>query len=175
MELSKRYLWLAAFQLFWFMCLVESYPDGVNLYKDWLRGKNEDDVERMIAEDQFEAPKLCKFYLLWSIAICLQCVEMCLFSVYFRTPSSFTDLGMGEPLEKRTVNRYKNMMLNKDSLDVPLMDDVEQTKEATRYFSPRITPKRSPGAILSWAIPAANRVRVISTNYRPPGINRPAA
>ncbi|XP_050071407.1 uncharacterized protein LOC126559315 [Anopheles maculipalpis] len=153
MEVSKRCLWLAAFQLFWFLCLVESYPDGVNLYKDWLRGKNEDDIERMIAEDQFEAPRL----------------------FFYRTPSSFTDLGMGEPLEKRTVNRYKNMMLNKDSLDVPLMDDVEQTKEATRYFSPRITPKRSPGAILSWAIPAANRVRVISTNYRPPGINRPAA
>uniref|UniRef100_A0A182M2I5 Uncharacterized protein n=1 Tax=Anopheles culicifacies TaxID=139723 RepID=A0A182M2I5_9DIPT len=126
MEVSKRYLWLAAFQLFWFMCLVESYPDGANLYKDWLRGKNEEDVERMIAEDQFEAPKLY-------------------------------------------------MMLTKDSLDVPLIDDVEQTKEATRFFFPRVNPKRSPGAILSWAIPAANRVRVISTNYRPPGINRPAA
>ncbi|XP_052889578.1 uncharacterized protein LOC128297901 [Anopheles moucheti] len=153
MEVSKRYLWLAAFQLFWFLCLVESYPDGANFYKDWLRGRNEEDVERMIAEDQFEAPKL----------------------FFYRTPSSYTDLGMGDPLEKRTVNRYKNMMLTKDSLDVPLIDDVEQTKEATRFFFPRVNPKRSPGAILSWAIPAANRVRVISTNYRPPGINRPAA
>uniref|UniRef100_A0A182JU16 Uncharacterized protein n=1 Tax=Anopheles christyi TaxID=43041 RepID=A0A182JU16_9DIPT len=150
MEVNKRYLWLVAFQLVWFTCLVESYPDGVNFYKgpyilthrdthlhrvtDWLRNKNEEDVERMIAEDQFEAPRLCK------------------------TPSSFTDLGMGEPLEKRTVNRYKNMMLTKDSLDAPLIDDAEQTKEATRFYFPRITPKRSPGAILSWAIPAANRV-----------------
>uniref|UniRef100_A0A182TYR5 Uncharacterized protein n=1 Tax=Anopheles melas TaxID=34690 RepID=A0A182TYR5_9DIPT len=126
MEVNKRCLWLFAFQLFWFLCLVESYPEGVNFYKDWLRNKNEDDVERMIAEDQFEAPKLY-------------------------------------------------MMLAKDNLDAPLTDDVEQTKEATRFYFPRITPKRSPGAILSWAIPAANRVRVISTNYRPPGINRPAA
>uniref|UniRef100_A0A182Q464 Uncharacterized protein n=1 Tax=Anopheles farauti TaxID=69004 RepID=A0A182Q464_9DIPT len=126
MELTKRYLWLAAMQMVWFICLAESYPDGVNYYKDWLRGKNDEDVERMIGEDQFDAPKLY-------------------------------------------------MMLNKDSLDAPLIDDVEQTKEATRFFFPRITPKRSPGAILSWAIPAANRVRVISTNYRPPGINRPAA
>lgn len=58
MEVNKRCLWLFAFQLFWFLCLVESYPEGVNFYKDWLRNKNEDDVERMIAEDQFEAPKL---------------------------------------------------------------------------------------------------------------------
>lgn len=97
MEVNKRCLWLFAFQLFWFLCLVESYPEGVNFYKgscmqsiafpfcclnktyqtvyslphppDWLRNKNEDDVERMIAEDQFEAPKLCKpvvlGYLLW--------------------------------------------------------------------------------------------------------------
>uniref|UniRef100_A0A182N447 Uncharacterized protein n=1 Tax=Anopheles dirus TaxID=7168 RepID=A0A182N447_9DIPT len=153
MEVTKRYLWLAAMQILWFVCLAESYPDGVNYYKDWLRGKNDDDAEQMIAEEQYEAPKL----------------------FFYRTPSNLADLEVGEPLEKRTVNRYKNMMLNKDSLDAPLIDDVEQTKEATRFFFPRITPKRSPGAILSWAIPAANRVRVISTNYRPPGINRPAA
>ncbi|XP_053680932.1 uncharacterized protein LOC128731815 [Anopheles nili] len=152
MEVNKRYLWLAAFQLFWSLCLVQSY-DSANLYKDWLRVKNDEDIDRMFAEDQFDAPRL----------------------FFYRTSDSFSDLGVGDPIEKRTVNRYKNMMLNKDSPDAPLLDDVEQTKEATRFFFPRITPKRSPGAILSWAIPAANRVRVISTNYRPPGINRPAA
>ncbi|XP_058116547.1 uncharacterized protein LOC131288362 [Anopheles ziemanni] len=153
MELSKRCLCVAVVQLLCALCAVESFPDGVNYYKDWLRGKNDEEMDAMIDDEPFEAPKL----------------------FFYRTPSSFTELGMGEPYNKRTVNKYKNMMLNKDNLDVPLIDDVEQTKEATRFFFPRITPKRSPGAILSWAIPAANRVRVVSTNYRPPGINRPAA
>ncbi|XP_052867433.1 uncharacterized protein LOC128273501 [Anopheles cruzii] len=154
MELCKRYLWLTALQLLWALCLAECYPDNGNFYKDLQRIKNEDDFERMNADDPFGTLKL----------------------LYYRTqPSAFADLGIGEPNEKRTVNKYKNMMLTKDSLDIPLMDDVEQAKEATRFFFPRVMPKRSPGAILSWAIPAANRVRVISTNYRPPGINRPAA
>ncbi|ETN58680.1 hypothetical protein AND_009742 [Anopheles darlingi] len=155
MELCKRYLWLAAFQLLWSLCIVECYPDGINFYKDLQRIKNDDELEGILTDEPVALPRI----------------------LYFRTPSSaFADIAdLTGAYEKRTVNKYKNMMLNKDSLDIPLMDDVEQTKEATRFFFPRVTPKRSPGAILSWAIPAANRVRVVSTNYRPPGINRPAA
>ncbi|XP_058467316.1 uncharacterized protein LOC131440233 [Malaya genurostris] len=94
---------------------------------------------------------------------------------FCRTPiSTFPDVNARDLYEKRTVNKYKNMMLNKDAIDT-LAEEPEEHKEAARFMFPRVAPKRTPGAILSWAIPAANRVRVISTNYRPPGMNRPAA
>lgn len=129
-------------------------PDGINFYKDMLRGKNdEDEYAAMLSEEDFGGPKL----------------------FFYRTPmNSLVDMS-SDGYEKRTVNKYKNMMLNKDALET-LIEEREQGKETARFFFPRVTsPKRSPGAILSWAIPAANRVRVINTNYRPPGMNRPAA
>uniref|UniRef100_A0A1Q3G5B7 Putative conserved secreted protein n=1 Tax=Culex tarsalis TaxID=7177 RepID=A0A1Q3G5B7_CULTA len=131
-------------------------PDGINIYKDILRVKNdEDDYAAMLSAEDFDEPKL----------------------VFYRTPlDSFADVSMNG-YDKRTVNRYKNMMLNKDAPDALLVDDpLLQGKDASsRMYFPRVSTKRNPGAILSWAIPAANRVRVFNTNYRPPGINRPAA
>lgn len=60
------------------------------------------------------------------------------------------------------------MMLNKDAPDALLLDDpLLQGKDvAGRMYFPRVSTKRSPGAILSWAIPAANRVSVIIHPFR---------
>ncbi|XP_055586542.1 uncharacterized protein LOC129739157 [Uranotaenia lowii] len=130
-------------------------PEGINVYKDILRGKSDEDYYDGTISEEGE-PKL----------------------FFFRTPvSSYAGLNLADTFEtygKRTFNKYKNMMLNKDVPEI-LIEDPEEIKESAKFYIPRIMPKRTPGAILSWAIPAANRVRVISTNYRPPGINRPAA
>ncbi|XP_038114309.1 uncharacterized protein LOC119768046 isoform X2 [Culex quinquefasciatus] len=152
---AGKYFWIGA-GLLQLVVLVLGAPDGINIYKDMLRVKNdEDDYAAMLSAEDFDEPKL----------------------VFYRTPlDSFSDVSM-TGYGKRTVNRYKNMMLNKDAPDALLLDDpLLQGKDvAGRMYFPRVSTKRSPGAILSWAIPAANRVRVFNTNYRPPGINRPAA
>lgn len=161
MEISRKYFWLGG--LLQLVVLLLSWqqsasasPDGINLYKDWIRNKNEDeDYAAMLSEEDFAEPKL----------------------FFYRTPvSPFTDYNINYPFDKRTFNKYKNMMINKDAPEVLLTEEREEpNKGAARFSFPRITPKRSPGAILSWAIPAANRVRVIPNSYRPPAINRPAA
>lgn len=86
--------------------------------------------------------------------------------------SAYTDLA--ESFGKRTVNKFKSnffecdnysevfevmfyfkdLMLNKDS-EGSLPADIEK-EIVSRFYIPRTTPKR--GAILSWAIPAANRL-----------------
>uniref|UniRef100_A0A8D8C062 (northern house mosquito) hypothetical protein n=1 Tax=Culex pipiens TaxID=7175 RepID=A0A8D8C062_CULPI len=145
---AGKYFWIGV-GLLQLVVLVLGAPDGINIYKDMLRVKNdEDDYAAMLSAEDFDEPKL----------------------------DSFSDVSM-TGYGKRTVNRYKNMMLNKDAPEALLLDDpLLQGKDvAGRMYFPRVSTKRSPGAILSWAIPAANRVRVFNTNYRPPGINRPAA
>lgn len=57
-------------------------------------------------------------------------------------------------------------MLNKDAPEVLAEDREEPSKGTSRIFFSRITPKRNPGAILSWAIPAANRVYVTLACFR---------
>ncbi|EAT40792.1 AAEL007493-PA [Aedes aegypti] len=161
MEIGRKYLWLGG--LLQLVVLLSSYqqsalanPDGINFYKDWIRNKNEDeDYAAMLSEEEFSEPKL----------------------FFYRTPvSPLIDYNLHYSFDKRTFNKYKNMMINKDAPEVLLTEDREEPSKAMSRFSfPRITPKRSPGAILSWAIPAANRVRVIPNSYRPPAINRPAA
>ncbi|XP_055626100.1 uncharacterized protein LOC129768452 [Toxorhynchites rutilus septentrionalis] len=150
MDMVKKCLWIGGLlHLVVLLCCktATASPEGINIYKDILRGKNEEDEFAVIVNEEI-MPKLA----------------------FFRTPLySLPDINGGEVLGKRTVNKYKNMMLNKDDVD-----DHEQSKEAAPFSFPRVTPKRSPGAILSWAIPAANRVRLVNT-YRPPGIDRPAA
>ncbi|KXJ82202.1 uncharacterized protein LOC109400486 [Aedes albopictus] len=161
MEIRRKCFWLGG--LVQLLVLVLSYqqsasarPDGINLYKDWIRNKNDDeDYATKLDEEDFTEPKLS----------------------FYRTPvSSFYEYNSDYPFEKRTFNKYKNMMINKDAPEVLLTEEREEpSKGAVRFGIPRITLKRSPGAILSWAIPAANRVRVIPNSYRPPAINRPAA
>lgn len=157
MEINRTFLWIGGL----LQLMVLSYcqpttlptPDSFSIYKDLLLDKTEEDFASMLSAEELGQPKL----------------------FFFRTPiTTFSDVNFNDGYDKRTVNMYKNMMLNKDALDT-LIEDREESKEAARFTFPRVTPKRSPGAILSWAIPAANRVRVINTNYRPPGINRPAA
>uniref|UniRef100_A0A1L8DBW1 Uncharacterized protein n=1 Tax=Nyssomyia neivai TaxID=330878 RepID=A0A1L8DBW1_9DIPT len=117
--------------------------DGFNLYKDFLRGKNDEFNE--IGEDDSGIAKLSYFY---------------------RTPAAFSEL-VTDPLGKR-ANKFKNFMLNRDGLEASA--DFADTN---KIYLTRMIPKR--GALLSWAIPAANRVRIVNGSYRPPGINRPAA
>ncbi|XP_055523534.1 uncharacterized protein LOC129717569 [Wyeomyia smithii] len=157
MEFNRIFLWIGG--LLQLMVLAycqpaaQPTPDKSNVYKDLLLGKTEEDFASMISVEELGQPKL----------------------LFFRTPiTSFADVSLSDGYDKRTVNMYKNMMLNKDAPET-LIEDREQSKEAARFTFPRVAVKRSPGAILSWAIPAANRVRVINTNYRPPGMNRPAA
>ncbi|XP_053682219.1 uncharacterized protein LOC128732840 [Sabethes cyaneus] len=157
METNRIFLWVGGLLQLMVLAYCQPTalptPDGINMYKDLLLDKTED-FASMISAEELEQPKL----------------------FFFRTPiTSFADVSLHNGYDKRThVNMYKNMMLNKDALET-LLDDREESKEAARFTFPRVALKRSPGAILSWAIPAANRVRVISTNYRPPGMNRPAA
>ncbi|XP_065076636.1 uncharacterized protein LOC135700143 [Ochlerotatus camptorhynchus] len=160
MEIGRKYLWIGGMLQLAVVLLscqqsTLASPDGINFYKDWLRGKNEDEeYAAMMSAEELSEPKL----------------------FFYRTPlSGFTDFNLNNAYDKRTFNKYKNMMLNKDAPEVLTEDREEPSKGTSRIFFSRITPKRDPGAILSWAIPAANRVRVINTNYRPPGINRPAA
>ncbi|XP_055697880.1 uncharacterized protein LOC129798647 [Phlebotomus papatasi] len=118
--------------------------DGFNLYKDLLRGKNEEFNE--IGDDDGGLTRVTYFY---------------------RTPAAaYSEFG-SEIFGKRS-NKFKNFMLNREGLEGS--EDIGGT---SKFYFPRTLPKR--GALLSWAIPAANRVRVVNTSYRPPGINRPAA
>ncbi|XP_062534064.1 uncharacterized protein LOC134203170 isoform X2 [Armigeres subalbatus] len=162
MEIGRKYLWLGGLLqlvVVLFSCnqTALANPNGINLFKDLLRNKNEDeDYGALANEEIFSEPKL----------------------FFYRTPvSPLTDYHLYDSYDKRTFNKYKNMMINKDAPEVLMTDDrdEEPNKGAARIVFSRITPKRSPGAILSWAIPAANRVRVIPNSYRPPAINRPAA
>ncbi|GAB0096550.1 uncharacterized protein DMENIID0001_120740 [Sergentomyia squamirostris] len=119
--------------------------DGFNMYKDLLRGKNEEFNE--IGDDDGGLTRVTYFY---------------------RTPAAAYPEYIGETFGKRG-NTFKNYMLNRDGAEG--IDDV--VSAASKIYFPRTIPKR--GALLSWAIPAANRVRIVNTSYRPPGINRPAA
>lgn len=51
-----------------------------------------------------------------------------------------------------------DIMLAKDNIGLIEEDDYPNDK--MRFYIPRTIPKRDPGALLSWAIPAANRVLV---------------
>ena len=46
-------------------------------------------------------------------------------------------------------------MINKDAIDDPIEDSGGSKGH---MYIPRVTPKRQPGAILSWGLPSANRV-----------------
>ncbi|XP_055676555.1 uncharacterized protein LOC129785911 isoform X2 [Lutzomyia longipalpis] len=111
--------------------------DGFNLYKDFLRGKN-DEFNEIGEEDGGGLAKV--------------------------TSAGYSELG-SDSLGKRS-NKFKNFMLNREGLEAS-----DETPNINKFYFTRVLPKR--GALLSWAIPAANRVRIGS--YRPPGINRPAA
>ncbi|XP_038114301.1 uncharacterized protein LOC119768046 isoform X1 [Culex quinquefasciatus] len=151
---AGKYFWIGA-GLLQLVVLVLGAPDGINIYKDMLRVKNdEDDYAAMLSAEDFDEPKL----------------------VFYRTPlDSFSDVSM-TGYGKRTVNRYKNMMLNKDAPDALLLDDpLLQGKDvAGRMYFPRVSTKRSPGAILSWAIPAANRVSTGVQHQLPTPGNQPS-
>lgn len=50
------------------------------------------------------------------------------------------------------------MMINKDNME-SLPEDIELPKDVlNKFYIPRAMTKKTPGAILSWAIPAANKV-----------------
>ncbi|XP_063707273.1 uncharacterized protein LOC134836057 isoform X2 [Culicoides brevitarsis] len=129
--------------------LLAANAYGYHSYKDALRAKFDDeDFMEMFSDDGISD------------------------RVYFyRTPmSAYADLA--EPFGKRTVNKFKNLMINKDMMEGE-GGVVDVQKEMSRSYFPRTTPKR--GAILSWALPAANRFREMNINYRPTTSNRPAA
>uniref|UniRef100_A0A336MDC1 CSON015527 protein n=1 Tax=Culicoides sonorensis TaxID=179676 RepID=A0A336MDC1_CULSO len=133
------------------MVLVLTFgsAQGYNSYKDALRAKFDDDELTDIFSDDGVSDRV----------------------YFYRTPMvAYTDVA--EPFGKRTVNKFKNLMLNKD-MDGSIPPEIEK-EIVNRYYFPRTTPKR--GAILSWAIPAANRFsREMNINYRPQVANRPAA
>ncbi|XP_058812169.1 uncharacterized protein LOC131676836 [Topomyia yanbarensis] len=141
MEIKRASLWLGGLLqlilLLYCQPTAQAASGGINLFKDMLRGKvDEDECPAMLSADDIGETK---FFLCRAPA------------------SSFSDLNLNGFYEKRTVNKYKNMMINKDAIEA-LAEEPEQSKEASRFLFPRVAPKRTPGAILSWAIPAANRV-----------------
>ncbi|XP_059610004.1 uncharacterized protein LOC132257208 [Phlebotomus argentipes] len=137
MGLSKAYLLVLslAFCLYCFPRVILGSAisvDGFNLYKDLLRGKNDEFNE--ISDDENGIARVIYFY---------------------RTPAAtYTEFAKefdAEGLGKRS-SKYRNFMLNREG-----QDDPEDIVNPSKFYFPRTMPKR--GALLSWAIPAANRPR----------------